>query len=178
MYRKFLLFCLLFMPHTPGFSTLYQDHDPFTGERYQETGDWGGFKGVNELDDDSFLSLVPLQVSYPDETKKYRLKMQWDGPFLDFVGWRPKLILIIDGERISFEPDASVSHLIVTPRVETGDIVERAEFSTSGEVIKKIAHAKSVKVAVYTASGRLERSFSKKNRKIFLEFVTKVMDKK
>lgn len=176
MYQKLLLSFLLCIPHTSGLSAVYQDHDQFTGKWYRETGEWGGFKGLNELDGDSFLSLVPLQVRNSDETKEYRLKMQWDGPFLDFVSWRPKLILVIDGEKIVLEADASVSHLIDTPRTTGGDIVERVEFPTTGEVIKKIANAKSVSVAVYTARGRLERSFSKKNKKIFLEFVTKVVD--
>lgn len=166
------------MPYTSGYSTVYENHDPFTDKWYMETGDWGGFKGLNELDGDSFLSLVPLQVRYPDETKEYRLKMQWDGPLLDFVNRKPTLILIIDGEKIALEVDGSVSHLIDTPRIDGGDIVERVEFPATGELIRKIANANSVKVAVYTASGRIERSFSNKNKKIFMEFVKKVMDKK
>ena len=177
MYQRLLLSFLLFIPHTPGFSAVYQDHDEFTGKWYEETGDWGGFKGLNELDGDTFLSLVPLQVRYPDNTKEYRLKMQWEGRLLDFVDRRPKLILIIDGEKIALEADASVSHLIEF-RIDDGDVVERAEYPTTGEVIKQISNAESVRVAVYTARGRLERSFSKKNKKIFLEFVSKVMDKK
>jgi hypothetical protein len=178
MYRRLLLSFLLFIPHTSGLSADYQDQDQFTGKRFYETGEWGGFKGLNELDDGVYLSIVPLQVQHSDETKEYKLKMQWEGPFLDFVDWRPQLILLIDGEKITLKPDGSISHLIETPQLDRGDIMERAEFPTTFEVIKQIANAKSVRVAVYTARGRLERSFNNKNKKIFREFVTNVMEKK
>jgi len=178
MYQRLLLSFLLLIPHTSGLSADYRSHDQFTGKRYYETGEWGGFKGLNELDGGVYLSIVPLQVRHSDETKEYKLKMQWDGPFLDFVDWRPQLILLIDGEKIPLNPDGSISHLIETPQLDRGDIVERAEFPTTFEVIKQIANAKSVRVAVYTASGWLERSFNKGNKKLFREFVTNVMDEK
>jgi hypothetical protein len=165
---------LLFLAATTQ-ASIYRDFDRFTGTQYIEAGEWG-FKGENVLDGGLSLSIVPIKVLRKNKEPEYRLGLQWSGPSLRLVDQPPTLILLIDRERFILKAMRDhVSHLIDERTRDQGDIMERAEFITDAEVITRIAHAKSAACVLYTAPGRLERTFGRANRKIFAEFVDKAI---
>jgi hypothetical protein len=158
-------------------ATLYKDHDRFNGLYHEETGEWG-FKGENVLDDGRSLSLVPARTTLKNGSQIYRLKLQWSGPLLNFAEYPPTLVLLIDKQRFELtSAKNNVYHLIDDRISNHGDVLERVEFITTADLIQRIANAKSVELALYTARGRLERSFDKGNIKIFKEFVDKIINK-
>ena len=159
-------------------ATLYKDYDRFNGIYHEETGEWG-FKGENVLDDGLSLSLVPARTTLKDGSQIYRLKLQWSGPSLNFIEYPPTVVLLVDKQRFELKSDKNnFYHLIDDRASKHGDILERIEFQTTADLIQRIAKAKSVELALYTARGRLERSFNKGNKKIFKEFVEEVINKK
>ena len=98
---------------------------------------------------------------------------------MDLVGRSPILILLLDGKKFVLQAsEAPVQHLIDERIPDQGDILERAEFVTTSELIERIARSKSAKCALYTSRGRFERTFGRGNKKIFNEFVNKVINKK
>jgi len=178
MSLRSVLLALLFLPVIPLQASVYEDYDQFTGMRHVETGAWG-FKGENILDGGLSLSIIPARTTLPDKSQEYKLKLQWSGEELDLVGRSPILILLIDGKQFVLQAsETPVQHLIDERIAEQGDIMERAEFITTSELIERIARSKSVKCALYTSRGRFERTFGRGNKKIFKEFVKKVIDKK
>ena len=163
-------------------ASLYEDYDRFKDIHVQETGNWGGFRGENELDDGRYLSLTPAKTTYHDKTYKYTLRLRWTGREL-LVFERATLILLIDGERFSLEPSSTFTDYLVDHRLSTlsnslseQDINERLEYEVPETLITKIANAKSVECALYTPKGRIERTFSKGNKSQFKEFVEKVIN--
>jgi hypothetical protein len=158
-------------------ATLYKDYDRFNGLYHEETGEWG-FKGENVLDDGLSLSLVPARTTLKNGSQIYRLKLQWSGPPLNFVEYPPTLVLLVDKQRFELaSAKNNVYHLIDDRISDHGDVLERMEFITTADLIQRIANAKSVELALYTARGRLERSFDKGNIKIFKEFVDNIINK-
>ena len=175
---KLPLVIILYISAASVQATLYKDYDRFNGVYHVETGEWG-FKGENVLDDGVSLSLVPARTTLKDGSQFYRLKLQWSGPSLNFIDYPPTLILLVDKQRFELTPDENnFYHLIDDRKTRNSDILERIEFQTTADLIQRIAKAKSVELALYTARGRLERSFDKGNKKIFKEFVEEVINKK
>ncbi|MEM7402012.1 MAG: hypothetical protein AAF304_08705 [Pseudomonadota bacterium] len=152
----------------------YENVDQFKQSKHYESGDWGGFKGENELEGGLFLSLVPGKTILKDNTTKYQLKIRWTGPELLLIN-HAQLILLIDGERIILDPSKTYSqHLIDTEITsDNNDVFERVDYDVEKQLLAKIAAAKKVECALYSPKGRVERYLHKKNKKQFIEFLKK-----
>lgn len=177
MYTKIILIVSVLMFAVPVQAKLYQDYDKFKEVLHEETGQWGGFIGLNELDGGVLLSMVPLRTTYKDKTEVYKLKIQWSGREI-LILRNVTMILSIDGENIELKPALEHVGYLIDATISSSDVLERAEFIVTSELIERIASANSVECVLYTARGRLERSFGRSNFKIFKEFVEKVIKKK
>lgn len=166
-----LLLTIVLLPAI-AYSANYENVDQFKQSKHYETGDWGGFKGENELEGGLFLSLVPGKTILKDNTTKYQLKIRWTGPELLLIN-HAQLILLVDGERITLDPSKTYSqHLIDTEITsDNNDVFERVDYDVEKELIEKIAIAKKVECALYSPKGRVERFLDKKNKKQFKEFI-------
>jgi hypothetical protein len=121
--------------------------------------------GVPLLDD----ATIELNVSRFESklgNVSYSLIVRYSGEGWLFIDEGNSLILLIDGESISFMGDGSIS----SRKVIMGSIVEEfAYYETSTDMIKKIANAQEVRIKI-KGKGKRERHFSKTNFDNFKKF--------
>ena len=153
---------------------VFRDVDKFEGTVYEETGKM--LKGVNVLKGGWYLSLVPQRVSFADGHEEFYLKAFWSGVDWIFIEPGSELVILVDGERIELvTPIGSVRDRRVDRTTMGVSVQERARFPTDIGLIMKLAAAKSAEIALYAGEGRLERKLGKGNRKVFKEFIDKII---
>ncbi len=162
----------MLLPLAIAHSANYENIDKFKQSTHYESGDWGGFKGENELEGGLFLSLVPGRSILKDNSVIYQLKIRWTGPELLLIH-HAQLILLIDGARITLDPSKTYSQHLIDTQItsDNNDVYERVDYDVEKDLIEKIAAAKRVECALYSPKGRIERHLDKKNQKQFKEFI-------